>query len=1093
MLWRLQETIGVQVPVRVLFDTADLSEFAAAVDDARGGSGGFSVPARVSEPVLSHAQLRLWFLDQLAPGESTFNLPIAVRLAGHLDVSALERAIACVVARHEVLRTTFGTTGGRPWQRIAAPAPVTVAITDLRGLPLAEREAQARRVMAEETGRPFDLAEGPVFRIRLIRLADEEHSLIWTVHHIAGDGWSLGLITRELTAAYRAEVTGEPANLPVLALQYADFAAAQREWLDGPGRGVMLDYWRGQLEGAGQLDLPTDHPRAGLRNDGAAHTFELDADLAARLRDFCAARGITLFTALLAAFEVLLHRYSGQDGFTVGCPVTDRPRVEMANLIGLFLNAVVMRADCSGDPTFADLLDRVRDTAVAAFAHQELPFEMLVDELRPDRDLARNPLFQVDFQLHPRFTSADEFDLPGLTARDESQPPTTTAVLDLSLYMSEWQGRLRGVLRYKTGLFEPETIRRMAEQFTVLLTAAVTDAGRPISTLPLITGPDRDQLVHGWNATAVDHVPACVHTLFEQQAERTPDAVAVEFEGETLSYRELDRQANRLAVHLRQLGAGVEDCVGLCLDRGVGLIVAVLGILKAGSAYLPLEPTHPTERIAGLVADTGARIVVTQTSLRDRTAATGAHQLCLDTLPDLNGAADRRPIVEVAPHNLAYVMYTSGSTGQPKGVPVEHRGVANFARELPWTPAGTTGRVALNASIAFDQSLDTLLALAHGWQVVLVPAEVRLNPDLMLTWLGQADIDVLECTPTQVDLLLRAGLGDCPHRPGVMLVSGEEIDARLWARLRALTGTTVWNAYGPTECTIDTTVARVGDFERPTVGRPIGNAQVYILDDQWNPVPVGVAGEVYIGGVGLARAYLNRPAATARQFVPDPFGGAPGGRLYRTGDRGRFRPDGTIEFLGRADNQVKIRGYRIEPAEVEAVLRTHPDLTAATVAVHDDGRPGGRRLVAYVVSEPAAAAPTSSALRAHLRRTLPEHMVPSAFVRLGALPLTPNGKLDRQVLPAPDERPDLDSRFEPPRTPTELALAEIWAEGLGLSNIGVHDNFFELGGHSLLAFQVRWEARQRLGVELPLDVFFEALTVAQLADAVDALTETVAV
>lgn len=1079
LTWRLQQRFGVELGVHVLFRFPTPAALAARIEAPVGPSSAIVPVPRDAELPLSFAQQRLWFLDRLVPGDRSYTMQWVSRFSGDLDVAALERAFDTVLARHEALRTRFAMVGGRPRQVIDPPRPVRLPVTEVDG-------ARAGwDAVAAEVAEPFDLATGPLYRIRLLREAPREHLLAWTMHHIAGDGWSIGRLRSEIAEAYRAEVTGTQAVLPPLPIGYADFAVWQRNWMQGPAAARSLEYWTDQLTSAEQLELPTDRPRAALQSAGAEHEFELPPDVVDRVRELSRERGTTLFMTLLAGFEVLLGRWSGQTGFTVGAPQADRPRAETAPMVGLFLNVLVHRADLTGDPTFIELLERVRRTATAAHEHQELPFEMLVEALSPERDLSRTPLFQVDFQITPRPDDAT-VQLPGVVLSEGPHPPVTTSVLDLSMYLHERRGRIGGSVRYRTELFDAATIERLAGHYVELLRELAAHPGRRVAQAPMLTVAEREQLVGSWNDTTCPF-PA-EHTLaglVEQQADRTPDAPAVSFAGRTLSYRELDQRATRIGRVLRAAGAGPEMLVAIALERGTDMVAGVLGVLKSGAAYLPLDADQPPKRIALVMQDAGARLAVTQESLLGLLPPeAAAFALCVDRDSDRIGAspADRFDSGATA-DSLAYVMYTSGSTGQPKGVMIEHRGLCNFAQELRWTPPEGAGRVALNAPLAFDQSLDTLLALCHGWEIIVVPADVRQVPSQFVEWIRGARLNVLECTPTQLEPMLRAGFaaGDPPCAE--LLVSGEPIDPRLWRVLRALPGVRAWNSYGPTECTIDTTVTSVLESVEPTIGRPVHNARVYILDRELEPVPVGVAGELHIGGVGVARGYLRRPELTAERFVPDPFSGALGARLYKTGDLAAYRPDGSIRFLGRMDDQVKIRGYRVEPGEVEAVLAEHPTVGDAVVVARED-TPGVRRLVAYLVDTDGGE-PDVAALREFLARRLPDYMVPSAFVTVPAIPLTQNGKLDSRALPEPTQRPRLSADYAEPTTATERLLTAVWAEFLGVDRVGLHDDFFELGGSSLTLMEVLWRLKDELGAEVPLDELFADPTPAGLAALVD--------
>jgi amino acid adenylation domain-containing protein len=1025
---------------------------------------------------LSFAQERLWFIDRLEPGSATYNIPVVRRLGGALDEAALERALGEIVRRHDVLRTTFREVDGSPVQVIAPFAGFTLRLDDLSGLADADREVEVRRRATEEAALPFDLTAGPLFRAALLRLGAEEHVLLLSMHHIVSDGWSLGVFFRELAALYAAYREGRESPLPELAVQYADYAVWQREHLRGERLERQLSYWRERLAGAPELvELPTDHPRPAVQTfRGASERIELPGELLERLRALGRSEGATLYMVVLAAFQVLLSKYGGSEDVVVGSPVAGRTRDEVAGLIGFFVNTLVLRADLGGDPGFREVLRRVREVTLGAFEHQELPFEKLVAELQPERSLGHSPLFQVTFALDDGEEAGSGAAEPG---PDGVDPEFAFAKFDLALALVATRRGLLGGVSYSTDLFERGTIVRMLGHLERVLEQVAADADLRLSRLELLDEAERALVLEEWNRTEAE-VPAerCVHELFEMQAARTPGAVAVAFEDAALMYDELDRSANRLAHALRRRGVGPEVRVGLLLERGVEAVVALLGVLKAGGAYVPLDPDYPSERLAFMLSDSGARVLLTRSGLVERLPAGGVETVCLDA-DDGAAAADSAaaPRVELSPENLAYVIYTSGSTGKPKGVLVPHGGVSNLigaARESFGTGPGS--RVLQAASLSFDASvLEIFLALTSGASLHGADRATLLAPGALAERVRSAEIDTWIGVPALVDTLAPE---EVPALRTLVLGGdrcGAETAAR-WAPGRAL-----FNAYAPTEATIYATLHRADGSQAPPIGRPVRNLRACVLDAAGNPTPVGVPGELYLGGAGVVRGYHARPALTAERFVPDPFSVEGGTRLYRTGDRARWRVDGELEFLGRVDHQVKVRGFRIELGEIEAVLRRHERVADCVVMVRAEG--GEQRLVAYV-----AGGVEADALREHLRRSLPEYMVPAAFVVLEALPLTPNGKLDRKALPAPDLA-SAGERYVAPRTPAEEVLAEIWAEVLRLEPVGVHDSFFELGGHSLLATRVVSRVRAVFAVELPLRALFEGPTVAALAGRVEAL------
>jgi amino acid adenylation domain-containing protein len=1035
---------------------------------------------------LSYAQERLWFLEQLQPGTAAYNMPAALRLRGPLDVGALGQSLGEIVRRHEALRTTFVAVEGRPFQVIAEPRAVGLPVIDLAGLPETEREAEAERLAGEEAQRPFDLARDLLLRARLLRLDEREHVLLLTLHHIACDAWSVGVLSREVAELYEAFSRGQPSCLPELPLQYADFAAWQRAWLQGETLATQLGYWKRRLAGVPPaLELPTDRPRPAVPSSrGGRHPFTFPRELGESLQALGRREGGTLFMTLLGAFQVLLSRYTGSDDIVVGSPVAGRSERETERLIGLFVNTLVLRTDLSGDPTFRELLGRVREVCLDAHAHQDLPFEKLVEELQPERDPSRTPLFQVMFTLQNAPRAA--LSMAGLEVSGMAVD-RATAKFDLSLSMGETERGLQGTLAYSAGLFDAATIARLARHYRTLLEGVVADPERRLSELPLLTEEERQQILVEWNATASDYPrERCVHELFEAQVERTPEAVAVACEGQHLTYRELNWRANQLAHHLRRLGVGPEVPVGICVERSLEMLVGLLGILKAGGAYVPLDPTCPLERLAFVLNDTRVPLLLTQERLVSRLPAHAVQVVRLDAdwgaigqAPATNRSSDLRP------DNLAYVIYTSGSTGQPNGVAVEHRSLVNYltwVQEHLFDPNMQSLPTATN--LTFDASLKQVFGpLLSGGAVWVISDDLAADPAALLQAITMRAPAGLNCVPSVWQAILdtiRSGRSRGPSSLEHLFLGGEQLSRELVDRsLAELAQLRIWNLYGPTEATANATAGRIIPGEAVTIGRPIANTRIYILDQRLQPVPVGVPGELHIGGACLARGYLNCPKLTAERFIPDSFGGEPGGRLYRTGDLARYRPDGQIEFLGRLDDQVKVRGYRIELGEIEAALVGHPGVREAVVVAGEDEF-GDNRLLAYIVS--GESAPTASEARAFLREKLPEYMLPSAFVPLETLPRTPNGKPDRRALLTQDRaRPGIEEAFVTPRTRVEELLASIWAEVLGVERVGIQEDFFDLGGHSLLAVRLFARIEQELGTSLPLSSLFQGPTIEHLA------------
>jgi amino acid adenylation domain-containing protein len=1055
------------------------------VDRPDPGDGGAK-----SAP-LSFAQERLWFLDQLTPGTAAYNLPTAVRLCGELNRAALEASLDEIVRRHEVLRTCFVAVEGKPVQMMAPSARLAVTVIDLGPMPEAECAVEVQRLASEEARRPFNLAQGPLVRATLLRLSDQEHVLLLTLHHIVSDAWSRGVFNHELTALYDAFAAGRPSPLPALPVQYADYVVWQREWLRGAVLEHQLQYWRRQLAGVPVLELPFDYPRPAVETyRGARAAFRLPKQLRARLTALSRQEGVTLYMTLLAAFQTLLARYTGQDDIAVGSPIAGRNRAEFEGLIGFFVNTLVIRSDLSGDPTFRELLGRVREVALGAYTHQELPFERLVEELAPARSLSHSPLFQVMFVLQNAPQQTLELTAVSL---EPMEVDSGASKFDLTLFMNEGTEGLSGQLEYDTDLFEAGTIRRMLGHWEVLLEGIAADPDRRLSELPLLPEAERRQLLVDWNRTGAAYPRACLHELFERQAAGTPGAVALLDEGERLTYAELNARANQLAHYLQRRGVGPEVPVGICVERSLEVVVGLLGILKAGGAYVPLDPAYPAPHLAFMLEDAAVQYVLTQERLRASLPWRGAEVVCLDADRALFAQESDQDLgLPLTPEHAAYVMYTSGSTGTPKGVVGLHRGTLNRCQwmwqQYPFAPHEVCCQ---KTALSFVDSVWEIFGpLLRGIPLLLVREHVVKDPVQLVLQLAAHHVTRITLVPALLRAILDVLAQAQERLPALKfwVSSGEALLPDLAQRFSALLPHAVLvNLYGSSEVAADVAWYEVGPIDRRApsmpIGRPIANTQVYVLDPHLHPVPVGVSGELYVGGANVARGYLNRPALTAERFVPDPFGPEPGERLYRTGDLARSRPDGTLEYLGRIDHQVKVRGHRIELGEVEAVLRAQAGVRQAVVVAREE-MPGDKRLVAYVVPAQAPG-PAVRELRDSVTAQLPDYMVPSAFVLLDALPLTPNGKVDRRALPAPEGvRPELEAAYVAPRTPLEEAVAGIWSEVLGLKRVSIDDNFFEVGGHSLSAIRVISRLRDAFHIELPLRAFFEAPTVAGQAWAI---------
>jgi amino acid adenylation domain-containing protein/non-ribosomal peptide synthase protein (TIGR01720 family) len=1090
----VRDRLGAELPLRALFEAPTVAGLAGHVEAALGTAR--SAPGRIPRRAddgpapLSFAQQRLWFFHQLDPRSSAYNMPFALRLRGRLDVRALRRSLGEVVRRHEAVRTVLVAGGGEPVQVVLPAAPVPCPVLDLAPLPEEARFAEAMRRLDEEGRRPFDLARGPLLRMLLVRLAEEDWVLCFTMHHVVGDGWSTGVLTREVSALYGAFSRGEASPLPEPELQYADFAAWQRERLRGEALEAQLGYWRDRLAGLPPtLALPLDRPRRDAQGATAKGSpFELPAELTRALRRLGRGEGATLFMTLLAGWQTLLGRWAGQDDVVVGTAIAGRTRAELEGLIGFFVNSLVLRADLGGDPGFRALLGQVRETTLGAFAHQDLPFERLVEELAPERSLAHNPLFQVMFALQNMergVLTLGDVEVEGLGGGGGE------AKFDVSVALFEDGERVLGHVEYRSDLFDAATVERMAGHFRLLLEGAVADPDGRVHAIPLVGPAERAEIVERWSgaAEAAESPARCVHELFAEQAARTPGAVAVVAGDERLTYAELDRRSARLANHLRRRGAGPEVPVALLLDRSAAMVVAVLGVLRAGAAYLPLDPHHPRERLRGLLAEAGAPLLLTRAHLAARVAGSPCAVVRLDAdAAAIAAESDAAPAVPVDARNAAYVIHTSGSTGTPRGVVVEHGGLANYLRFFEREVLGERGfALPMVSRLAFDAHVRQLFPpLLRGGAAWVLAEETATDPAALLEALSAEERVSFGGVPSLWSAVLERverGEAAAPRGLAAVLLGGEALPDELVRRTRAaFPGVAVWNHYGPTEATVNTTVARVDGAERVSLGRPIAGARVYVVDVLGSPVPAGVAGELYVGGAGVARGYLGRPGLTAERFLPDPLGTEAGARLYRTGDRVRWLPGGELEYLGRADHQVKVRGFRVELGEIEAALRSHGQVREAVVLLREDA-PGGQQLVAYVTGR-AGERIAPGELREHLAERLPEHMVPAAIVPLERMPVTSGGKVDRGALPAPERT--AEEEHVAPRTEVEERVAAIWAEVLGLETVGVEESFFELGGHSLLATRVISAVRKRLGAELPLRALFEAPTVAGLAGRVEA-------
>ncbi len=1055
------------------------------------GPAGTIPPRTGTDPApLSFAQRRLWFLDQLEPGNAVYNVPGVLRLTGPLDVGALRRALNRIVARHEVLRVVCTDVDGNPAQR---PIEATLALTeeDLSDLPPAVREARTRERAAAESDRPFDLSAPPYARATLLRLGSGDHVLLFTMHHIISDQWSLGILANELTGFYAEEAGGPAAALPALEIQYGDYAAWQQRWRDGEDFARQLAWWRERLAGLTPLELPADHPRPPEPSyRGASTHFTIAAADRTALERIGQAADATPFMTLLALFQALLYRLTRQRDVAVGTPVANRQQAQLQHLIGFFTNTLVMRTAVDGRSSFRRHLAVVRETCLEAYANQELPFEALVEALQPRRELNRHPLFDVLFVLQ---TPLPELRMPGVTASFVEQD-TATSKFDLTLTLRESAQGWDGWVEYRTDLFEAATIDGFIERFRTLMAAAAAEPDAALDDLRLMSDAERHRVLVTFNDTArTFDGDGLVHGLFERQAAHTPDAVALVCGDTSLTYADLNRQANRLAHRLQDAGVGPEVPVGICLERSIATIVATLAVLKAGGAYVPLDPGYPVDRLAFMLQDAGAPLLLVHGATRALLPPDPAVRILdLDDLAaDLGHRPAGNPSSGVHRDNLLYFMYTSGLTGRPKGATLSHHALHNLIR---WHLATLLNGVATLqfAPLSFDASFHEIFAaLASGGTLHMIAEAERLDLDALVAHVHEARIAKV-VLPVVVFQQLAAAYG---HRPELfasvreILVTGEQLllTPAILDLCRRLPQCRLHNHYGPSEAHVVTSYTYVEPpaalLPPPPIGRPIANTQISLLDDRLNPAPIGIAAELYIGGANLGRDYHDRPDLTAERFVPNPFAATPGERLYRTGDLARWLPDGDIEYLGRMDQQVKIRGFRVEPGEVETLIGEHPAVAQAVVVVREVV-PGEKSLVAFVVPAEGRKG-IGDDLRRFVATRLPSYLVPSFFVELDGLPLTPSGKVERRSLPTPSSR-EVHTEFVAPRTPAEQWLASVWGDLLGAERIGVRDNFFELGGHSLLTTRLVSRVRHSLQIDVPLRLAFEQPTIEAFASALAA-------
>ena len=1081
---RIRDAFEVDLPAQILFENSTIAGIANLLSNAGGFGGNIQRIERRTEGgpcPLSSAQEQLWFLNQLAPGSPVYNVVDLIPLGETFDSDALRKTVNELVRRHEILRSAFSFRGGRPMENVMPAADVPLSDLDLSTLPEPEREREWTRVIHEEGRKPFDLSRIPLLRGTVVHRSRHEHKLLLVIHHIIADEWSMEILHKEVTQLYEAFSHGQSPSMPELPIQYSDFTRWQRDAMEGEVLREQIAYWKEDLAGASPiLELATDKPRPATQSfRGATEVFRLPENLLRPLKSLGRQEQATLFMILEAAFAALLHRYTGQDDILVGTPISGRTHSETENLIGCFLNTIVLRARFTEDLTFRSLLQQTRARSLGAFAHADLPFKHLVTELAPERDSGRSPLFQVMFILHDPDGVSEVSKVSG-----KHQLETGTSKFDLTLFISETKNGLEGLIEYSTDLFEAGTIRRFCTYYNTLLKAVASNPDQSVSNLPVLSDAEREQLLVGWNNTAVEYPgrDLCLHQLIEEQSRRTPNQVALVFEKESLTYDELNRRANLLAHHLRRLGVGPDVLVGLCVERSLDMVTAILAVLKSGGAYVPLDPSFPQNRVAYMIEDSRMKVLLTHRGLDEKLPVRPQVVVHIDSdwqeIANENSTVPVLVLPSISGQSRAYVLYTSGSTGKPKGVEISHFAIVNFLLSMLRKPGFRAGDTLLAVTtLSFDiAGLELYLPLICGGKIVIANREDSQDPQRLAKLMQDSACTVMQATPATWRALIHTGWRGSKKLK--VLCGGEALLPDLARELLARCAE-LWNMYGPTETTVWSTIHNVTSVDGVVpIGQPIANTQIYVLDALRNLVPTGNVGEMYIGGDGLARGYLHRENLTRERFVPSPF--VQNALLYRTGDLARWLPDGTLECLGRADNQVKVRGFRIELGEIETILNSHPSIRQCAAIAREDA-PGDTQLVAYFETQKVPA-PTAAELRAYVEKDLPIFMVPSVFVAIEKLPLTPNGKVDRKSLPAPTQPVPAESDFVAPRDATERLLAQIWAKALKVNRVGLHDNFFALGGHSLLAVRVTVEIEELAKIRLPLATFLRSPTIADQAE-----------
>jgi amino acid adenylation domain-containing protein len=1037
---------------------------------------------------LYFAQLRSWFFEEFVPNTGVYNITRAIKMEGNLDVIALEKTVNEIIKRHEVLRSSCENVDGKPKLNIAPQLKISLPITDLSHLSPENQTAKVEEIAQQEAHQPFDLSIAPLLRVNLLRLNPQKHILLLNLHHFVADGWSMPLLYQELSQLYQAFSQDLPSPLPDLPIQYVDFASWQQRLFEAGYFDQQLSYWKQQLKDSSfVLDLPTDKPRPAIQTyDGDSYSFQFPLELSQKINQLCREKQVTPFMLLLAVFQILLYRYSNQEDLIVATTVSNRKKLELENIIGAFANNILLRAKFKDDLNFTDFLQQIKQTTISAYAHQDFPFEKLVEELQPPKDLSRNPLYQVWFILHERNSHDknllqkdniiwNKFDLVKLS----------NSRMDLGLSFISTNDQFEGCFEYNINLFNGDLIQRMAQHFQVLLSEIVKNLQEKISRLNILTKTEKQQILIDWNRTKVDYPKdKCIHQLFEEQVIKTPDNIAVIFEDEKLTYQQLNEKANQLAHYLIKQGVKPETIVGIFVERSLEMIIGILGILKAGGAYIPLDVKYPQARIKFMLEDSQASIILTQEKLINALSITSQKIVNLDNWELIKQENKHHPLTSIKPNNLVYIIYTSGTTGKPKGVQIIHQSLTNYLYYLTkYFKLQKNDTFLAVANISFDVAMHELfLPLIIGGKLIIASDEMITEPSLLLKAIKDYRVTIIDTTPSRWQILVEMATEQYPLSISKIWCGGESLNSKLACQLTSITKD-VYNFYGPTETTIFSLIYPVTNPEKILIGKAIANTKTYILDSNLQPLPIGVVGELHIGGDGLARGYLNRPDLTAEKFIDNPFGE---GKLYKTGDLARYLPDGNIEYIGRIDNQVKIRGFRIELGEIEATLNQYQGIKETVVIVRENSQ-GDKYLVAYLITNNQV---NQKELRAYIQKELPEYMIPSAFIFLDGFPLNHNGKIDRKALPEPDFNSQKENEFIAPRNEIEIKLVQIWQEVLGKEQISINDNFFELGGHSLLAVRLVFQIEQQLLKKLSISSLFQNPTIEKLSQLITSSDKT---